>query len=209
MKTVIDMENYPRKAHFDYFRSLAYPYAGITANVDVTGLYASAKKRGVSFFLASLYCAANAVNSVPELRMRIEDGGISLFDRCPTSHVELLENGTFCYCRLENDMPFDDFIEYAKRERTRSRLEPTIEDGEDSLSFVFVTCVPWVHFTSLIEPVPCGDESNPRIAFGKFSPEGGRLMMPVSIIAHHSLADGMHLASFYRGMEEQIARLSE
>ena len=25
---VIDMESYPRKAHFDYFRSLAYPYVG-------------------------------------------------------------------------------------------------------------------------------------------------------------------------------------
>ena len=35
---MIDMERYPRKAHFDYFRSLAYPAAGVTVDVDVTPL---------------------------------------------------------------------------------------------------------------------------------------------------------------------------
>ena len=30
------MDSYPRKAHFDYFRSLQYPYVGVTVDVDVT-----------------------------------------------------------------------------------------------------------------------------------------------------------------------------
>ena len=28
--TVISMADYPRRNHFDYFRSLSYPYAGVT-----------------------------------------------------------------------------------------------------------------------------------------------------------------------------------
>ena len=32
----IDMETYKRKNHFEYFNSLAYPYVGITVNVDIT-----------------------------------------------------------------------------------------------------------------------------------------------------------------------------
>ena len=32
----IDMASYPRRAHFDYFRSLQNPMLGVTVNVDVT-----------------------------------------------------------------------------------------------------------------------------------------------------------------------------
>ena len=35
---IIDMTVYPRRAHFDYFRSLQNPMLGITAEVDVTAL---------------------------------------------------------------------------------------------------------------------------------------------------------------------------
>ena len=31
--TYIDMSTYPRRKHFDYFRSLAYPYVGMTVNL--------------------------------------------------------------------------------------------------------------------------------------------------------------------------------
>lgn len=70
----IDMENYPRKSHFEYFGSLAYPYVGFTANVDVTNPIRFAKERGASTFLAVLYVAIQAANAVPELRQRIVDG---------------------------------------------------------------------------------------------------------------------------------------
>ena len=30
---VVDMEAYPRKEHFAYFRSLAFPYVGVTRNI--------------------------------------------------------------------------------------------------------------------------------------------------------------------------------
>ena len=32
----IDMESFPRRKHFAYFSTLAYPYVGTTANVDIT-----------------------------------------------------------------------------------------------------------------------------------------------------------------------------
>lgn len=32
----IDMAHYPRKEHFAYFTGLAYPYVGLTANIDIT-----------------------------------------------------------------------------------------------------------------------------------------------------------------------------
>lgn len=67
----LDMETYPRKAHFDYFCSLAYPYAGMTVNVDATELWTKAKATGESFFLHLLYAIGNAANAVPAFCRRI------------------------------------------------------------------------------------------------------------------------------------------
>lgn len=36
MKRKLDMVNYPRRSHFDYFRSMTNPYMGLTVEVDVT-----------------------------------------------------------------------------------------------------------------------------------------------------------------------------
>ena len=33
---VIDMETYPRRDQFELFNSYAYPYMGLTVNVDIT-----------------------------------------------------------------------------------------------------------------------------------------------------------------------------
>ena len=76
MRKIIDLENHPRRSHFEYFGSLAYPYMGLTANVDVTNLIRFAKEKGGSTFHAVLWAAAKAANAVPELRQRIVDGGI-------------------------------------------------------------------------------------------------------------------------------------
>ena len=50
---IIDMDNYPRRSHFEYFNSLAYPYMGMTANVDVTNLIRYAKEKAVPPFMRS------------------------------------------------------------------------------------------------------------------------------------------------------------
>ena len=106
----LDMSAYRRKAHFDYFRAMACPYVGLTANVDITALLAKVKAEKLPFFLTVCYCAARAANSVPEFRQRIVGEGIVEFDHCPTSHTVALEDGTYCYCTLRADMPFADYI---------------------------------------------------------------------------------------------------
>lgn len=54
------MHHYPRKAHFDYFRSLSYPYVGVTAEQDVTDAYRYSKGMGKSFYLMILHAVALA-----------------------------------------------------------------------------------------------------------------------------------------------------
>lgn len=46
----INMETYKRKSHFEYFNSLAYPYVGITANVNITKLLKLIRIKKFPFF---------------------------------------------------------------------------------------------------------------------------------------------------------------
>lgn len=72
----------------------------------------------------------------------------------------------------------------------------------------FISTLPWIRYTSLIQPVAGGDESNPRITWGKYEHTAdGRLVMPVSVLAHHVLVDGAHIAAFYKNLDFEIARL--
>lgn len=203
----LDMETFKRKNHFAYFNSLAYPYVGVTVNIDITGLLQRVKSEKSPFFLTFCYCVSHAANSVPEFRQRIVDGRIMEFDRCQTSHTVALEDGTYCYCTLDGDMPFDKYIDYAVREQEKAKREMSIEEDETgTLNKIFISTLPWLSYTSLVQPIPIPADSNPRITWGKYFEQGDRVLLPVSVLCHHALVDGVHMAEFYKALEEEAGK---
>lgn len=199
----IDLETYPRRSHFDYFRHLAYPYVGMTANVDVTNLLAKAREMGGSTFLACLWAAAQAANSVPELRQRIVGDQIVEFDHCDTAHTVAMPDKTFCNCRTNSRLPLPAFLTAGKAAQKEAMSHHGfVSTQEDETDLIFVSCVPWVAFTQVIQPAPIPADCNPRIVFGKYIQEGGRVKMPVGIQCNHALVDGRHIGEFYQAFEE-------
>ena len=72
---IIDMTNDPRSGQFAYFRQMLFPFAGVTAEVDITDF--AAQRQGRPFFLSFLYAVVRAANAVPQLRRRIlPDGSV-------------------------------------------------------------------------------------------------------------------------------------
>ena len=93
-------------------------------------------------------------------------------------------------------------------ERLRCREAASIEEDDGVEGLYFITSLPWLHYTQLIQPTAGGDESNPRISWGKYAADfRGRLMMPVTLLVHHALVDGMHLARFYQALDGEMAAL--
>ena len=200
----IDMARYERKAHFDYFRSLSYPYVGVTVEQDVTEAYRLSKSAGKSFYLTMLHAVALAADRIPELRQRIRGDQIVEYPECPTSHTERTQGEKYCYCTLHHHMDLWEY--FARAEEARKTCAANgIAEEEDVESMYFISTVPWLHYTALIQPVAGGDESNPRITWGQYQKtESGRIMMPVSILAHHALVDGSHIARFYDCLGQEI-----
>lgn len=199
----IDLDTYPRKSHFDFFRSLAFPYVGMTAQVDVSNCIAAAKALDGSPFLACLYAAANAANAVPELRQRIIGERIVEFDHCDTAHTVAMPDGTFCNCRTDCRMSLSEFLPYGHKQQEEAKQHHGfVSTQEDETNLIFLSCVPWVSFTQVIQPVPIPADCNPRIVFGKFIKNGDTTLMPVGIQCNHALVDGRHIGQFYQAFED-------
>ena len=62
---IIDMTNDPRSGQFAYFRQMLFPFAGVTAEVDITDF--ASRRQGRPFFLSFLYAVVRAANAVPQL----------------------------------------------------------------------------------------------------------------------------------------------
>lgn len=204
---VIDMAASPRRTQFEYFRTFADPYVGVTVPCDITRLRGACAAHGWPFFLTVLHCAVNAANAVPELRRRICGDQAVEYDVCPSSHTVALPDGSYCYCKLDCSRPLAEFLPYAQAEVARAKAAPSLDDGADAASLFFVTCLPWLSFTELRLPVPSPADSNPRISFGKFYAQEERILLPVNLTAHHALADGIHLALFFEGFTQRVNAL--
>ena len=86
----------------------------------------------------------------------------------------------------------------------------TIDEEEDEVyDKLFISTLPWVSYTSLIQPVPIPADSTPRITWGKYFAQGNRILLPVSVLCHHALVDGIHIANFYKQLDEQILTIGK
>jgi chloramphenicol O-acetyltransferase type A len=202
---VIDMRSFPRKAHFSYFSAMANPYVGVTVPVDITRLHAWCRSSGAPFFLTLLHTVSGAANDVAELRQRIADGGIVQFDHCDTSHTVLHDDGTYSYCNLDCAQPLAAFLPQAAAAHEYAKTHPTLEDGEDALGLLFISCLPWLPYTALVQPTPVPADSNPRITWGQYTRQDDRISLPVTLLAHHALVDGIHIGRFYDSLRDRLS----
>ncbi len=206
---VIDMKQYKRREHFSYFSDMAYPYVGITVNVDITEWLAIVKEKNLPFFLSFLYAVTNAANSVKEFRQRISaDGQIIEFEKCLSSYTVALPDETYCYCQVDADMPYLEFLACAQAEQKKVLEEGSIDDGEQILQLFFVSSIPWLSYTSLVQPVPAPADSNPRITWGKYFRQNQRMFVPLTLLCHHALVDGLHFAQFFDSLDNLLAEFT-
>lgn len=207
----IDMDNYARKEHFAYFRAMANPFVGVTVNVDITSLLKTIKKEGLPFFLTINYIIGRAANAVVQFRQRIKDDKIIEFASCPTSHTEGLKDGTYGYCVLAMDKDFKEYLPYALKQQAEARCSGSIAepDVDAMLQKLFVSCLPWLAYSALIQPTAGPCDSNPRITWGKYFENDGKILLPLSVLCHHALVDGAHVAKFYEEVEKEMLKISE
>lgn len=194
----IDMSRSARRRHFEFFRALDYPHFNVCAMVDATRLRSSARERGVPFFKAILYCAARAANEVPELRQRIRGDRVIEHDVVHPSYTSMTEAGVFSFTDARYHADLDRFLKACAEAEAAVLTEAVVEDDPDRDDYLFVTSLPWIHFTSFVHPIDIRNvDSVPRLVWGRAEPRGDRLELPFAVQAHHALVDGAHVGGYY------------
>jgi len=199
MKQLLNIENWPRAEHFQFFRKMDEPFFGMTVTINCSRAYEVSKQLQTSFFLYYLHKTLAAVNRIEPMRYRIDDNKIFVYDRIDGSATISRDDGSFGFSLIEFDPDYKVFSENALIETSRVRNTPglfTRAFEQDNL--IHFSALPWVNFTSLSHARGFGfADSCPKISFGKMTlTENGMRTMPMSVHVHHGLMDGFHVGLF-------------
>jgi chloramphenicol O-acetyltransferase type A len=204
---IVDIDRWNRKEHFEFFSQMASPYFGLTTEVDCTQAYDMAKRNGYSFFAYYYHKSMVAINTVEELKLRIIDGQVIQFDTVHAGSTIGRPDGTFGFSFTHFSEDFETFNAGLQEEIKGVHATTGLRLSNERLGKDHVrhTTIPWNSFSAIVHPTDFNTaESVPKIAFGRFNLKDGRKYLPVSIEAHHGLADGIHIAQYLKEFQRQL-----
>lgn len=197
MKKELDLNTWPRRDHFNFFKQFDEPFFGVTLNIDCTKAYVRSKEMNASFFLYYLHKSLVAANQTEPFRYRMAQDQVWIYDAVHASPTINRPDGTFGFAYIDYHERFEDFHREAKKVidavQNSKGLVPALS-GENVIHY---SSIPWINFTSLSHARSFSmNDSIPKISFGKMMEEHGKRVMPISIHVHHALMDGYHVGMF-------------
>ena len=182
----------------------------MSARVNVEKMWNWCHENDKSFFIMSLGCLMNAVNSVPELKRRIIDGKAVEYDYLD-GVSPIMDEGNEIYkeMRVKTPQEFDDILTWHDyvRELSSDILSGKKEgffiemEKRDLTNIANFSCIPWVDFDMITNCVVDGNAIQPLITWGKVNKD---FEMSVSITVSHIFVNGRELAHFYENAQNEF-----
>ena len=192
-----------------FMNFLSARYA-MSARVNVEKMWNWCHENDKSFFIMSMGCLMNAVNSVPELKRRIIDGKVVEYDYLD-GVSPIMDEGNKIYKEMRVKVPqeFDDIMAWHDyvRELSSDILSGKKEgffiemEKRDLTNIANFSCIPWVDFDMITNCVVDGNAIQPLITWGKVNKD---FEMSVSITVSHIFVNGRELAHFYENAQNEF-----
>lgn len=197
----IDEKKWARAMHCMVFRNSIEPAFCVTFEVDITNFLQKIKQQKYSFTLALVFAVCKCANEIEAFRYRFLDGKIVLYDKIDTAFT-YLEPGSELFKVVNVPMQDDiqEYIELAKRTAYAQKEYFTGPLGNDVFQ---CSPMPWITYTH-ISHTNSGkkDNATPLFDWGKYYIKNERTVMPLSIQAHHSFVDGIHIGKFAEKLQK-------
>lgn len=199
-----------RQAHFNFFNQMTQPHFNICANIDLTHFLPFLKNNRLPFTPSIVYLIAKTANEIPEFRWRIQEEKViehSVVHPSFTVYTEVAD--VFSFCEVAFNQDYQTFIQQAIRQIKAMKQNPSFSDKNGRDDYLFLSAIPWVSFTGFQHAMQLNPtDSVPRIVWGKYFEEAGRIKMPLSVQVHHALVDGRHVGQFFQKIEEFVAEIT-
>jgi chloramphenicol O-acetyltransferase type A len=203
----LDINAWPRRPAFDFFRGFDIPCFNICTRLDVARLKQVVKASGLgSLSLAYHFIAIRLANEIAPFRYRLEGERVRVHSEVHGSTTVLREDESFGFVTLKHQRDFATFASTgAAAIRLASQPGAVFEPAEYGTAAVHLTALPWMHFSSYSNARQWGPhDSIPKIAFGRIDADGDHLWMPLSVEVHHAMMDGLHVGRFVQGFEAAL-----
>jgi len=205
MKTIIDLNIWPRREHFAFFKQYDMPFWGVTVQLDCTRLYDKAKKEGFPFSAGYHFASLQAANEVEELRCRIEDDLPVRYDIVHLSTTIARPDGTFGFSFQRYTVDFGQFVAEFIAETRRVQAETGLKSPYNDQDVIYYTVARGIAFTSFDHPMMTSRQGSvPLMAFGEMIQDGNRKKISHSCHIHHALVDGQHVAKYFQRVQQRL-----
>jgi chloramphenicol O-acetyltransferase type A len=204
----LDLENWPRKATYEFFKDYEDPFFNFTANLNVGPIYRFCKENNIAYSLAILFYSLQTANEIREFKVRLKDERLVEFDEIHATQTILNDDKSFSFCYFERRADVFEFSNAGKLAVERYKRLKTFDVESDRLDLIYYSVIPWVSFTSFKHASRLDRRQTvPRIVFGKIFDDGEQKKMPLSVEANHTIMDGYHVGRFFNLFQEKIDQL--
>lgn len=195
---IIEITDPHRLKHLRFFKAMHQPHFLLTAHEDIGPLLTWGKERKYPFTPLIVWCLSKIAHEIPEFRWRFRGDTIVEHERVRPSFTVLTEaSDVFSFCTVPYQDSLEGFIADTHRIIEEMQRNPSFEDEEGKDDYLFMSAIPWVSFTNLQHAMGQPPDSVPRIAWGKYYSEGEKVLLPLSVQAHHALVDGRHMGHYF------------
>jgi chloramphenicol O-acetyltransferase type A len=203
------MQNFERRRdRFDFFDRMESPAVNLCFRMDLPDFRPWCKAQGLAPFHVLLCAVLRAVLQVENFRYRVLEGEVIAIDRLHPSFTVVNQHFDLNLAQFDWSDDVREFVarSQAAREEASAMLALNLNGGlspRAAKERVFVTCMPWLDFTSIQHPMASiATPDIPSLAWGKFRDGPDGLQLPFSVQAHHGFVDGYHIHQ----LAQQIGR---
>ena len=213
MRQEIDIEKWDRKEHFKYYSKCSTPHYCVAFNIEITNLLNFTRKRHISFYYSLIYLCTQALNSVEEFLLEIEDNRVFKIERRVPCFTDLKKGATsFHMVSLPCEGSIIEFAERAREESIHNPLAVDALEGAGEPQIIY-SCIPWADITMCsnerdYNDPKLKDDTAPILVWGKYTENNGRYMINMTLDVNHRLIDGYFVGLFVRKLEGMIAALA-
>lgn len=203
---IVDEKNWDRAMHCMIFRNSVEPAFCVTFEVDITNFVEKVKKQNYSFTIAMVYAVCKCANEIEAFRYRFLNGNVVLFDKIDTAFTYLnQETKLFKVINVPMKNTLEEYVTIATKVAKEQKAYFTGPLGNDVFQ---CSPMPWVTYTH-ISHTNSGkkDNATPLFDWGKYYKKDGCIVMPISVQAHHSFVDGIHVGKFAETLQNLLNEL--
>lgn len=200
----IDQNQWERRQAFLGFKDFDFPNSVIGTEIDIAPSLDFWRAQKYSPYLSLVYAVCRSANAIPAFRQRIRGDEVVEHEVVHADFTVPATGDAFKIKLVEYSQNYQEFYHSASQVDTTFWGDPgdgTIENDH----WIYMSSTPWFRFSHIVQPTDRRSGSIPRIAWGKFSPEGSKVKLPLSIQTHHALVDAIHVARFLDYLHELMS----